>query len=528
MSQSTAEPRPGISWTRLLALAGASGVLHGLALPPHDLGGLAFVALVPLLVGSRLESRTWRAAVAGLVFGAVSVVAVVHWIPEALIAGNGFGFASAALLSLLVFAWFALWFALFPWLVARLDQSVLPSVLSPPLAWVAVETGRDALLPGLAWTLYGHSQHSVLPMLQFAEWAGAPGLSFVLVLLNSLVAEAIVVVLRAGGVRRIVLPLGFAGLLASGMFVVGGRRLSEADADRAARLEASIAVAAVQLAIPQSARWQPESAWPRIDALLELSDAALQAGAQWIVWPETAIERHLDKLDGLEAAVSRVFADRPGRWLIAGAPREVDTASGPEFYNSAALIDASGRIVDVYDKRILYPLSEYVPGWVVAIPGASRVLASQLRWAPYSPGRGGRSRLAAPIPVGVMICVEGIHPTSARDAVRDGAEVLVQLANDAVIPGSAPAAQHFAITRFRAVETRRSLVRASNQGVGAIVAASGRVMSRSEPEHPGIALARVVPDRGSTPFVRGGWMFPWICIGVALLAAVSGRLRRVR
>ncbi len=535
MSQPIPEPQREITLPVLLGLAALSAALHGLALPPADLGGLAFVALVPLLVGMRLETRLLRATTAGLVFGIGTVVAVVHWIPAALVVGNGFAPAAAWLLSLLVFAWYAVWFALFPWLVARLDRSPLPYVLCPPLAWVSIETLRDAVLPGLAWTLYGHSQHSVLPILQFAEWAGVSGLSFALVLLNSLIAEALVVARRGGAARRIAIPLAVASGLGAAMWTVGTFRLAEVDAARAAHLEDSIPVAAVQIAIPQSERWQPDEAWPRIDALLELSGAAARSGAHWIVWPETAIEVHLDKVnkidrtdkrEGLAPAVSHVFADHPDRWLIAGAPREVTTATGSDFYNSAVLIDGNGQIVDLYDKRTLYPLSEYVPGWVIAIPGASRVLASQLRWAPYSRGRDGRSLLAAPVPVGVMICVEGIDPRIARASVRDGAEVLVQLANDAVIPGAAAAAQHFAITRFRAVETRRSLIRASNRGISAILAASGRVLSRTDPGHPGIAFERIVPARGATPFVRGGWLFPWLCVGVVLLSASSGWWRR--
>lgn len=521
MSQSHAEPRREIGLPVLLGLAAASGAGHALALPPHDLGGLAFVALVPLVVGLWREPRPRRAAAAGLVFGLVSVVAAVHWIPTALIEGNGFGPRSAWLLALGVFAWFGIGFAFLPLVSERLVRRGLPDFLSLPLAWVTMETLRDALLPGLSWTLYGHTQHAVLPMLQLAELAGAPGLSFGLVLINALLADAWVAIRQRAGRRRIAIPLLAAVLLGSLAFGLGAIRLIHADRVRAEGLDASIPVAVAQLAVPQSERWQPEQAWPRIDALLALSREAARDGAMWIVWPETAIEIHLDKLDGLASAVTKALGDRPGRFLIAGVPREETAATA--YYNSAVLIDPRGALVDLYDKRILYPISEYVPGWMLALPGASRVLASQLRWAPYSPGREGPSLLAATVPVGVMICVEGARPETGRARVREGAEVLIQLANDAVVPSASAAAQHFAIVRFRAVENRRSLIRASNLGVGAIVAASGRVMGRIDRDQRGFALGRVVPGRGATPYVRVGWLFPWICVGVTGVVASIGR-----
>jgi len=514
----------------VLGLPAASGALHVLALPPFDAGWLAWVALVPWLAGLRLEPQPGRRLVASAVFGLVSVVGVVHWLPRALVVGNGFPPLAAALLSAGVFAWYAAWFAALPLAVAIADRHgwtrPWARACLPALAWGAMEAVRDGLLPAVAWTRLGYSQHATPPVLQLAAWVGPGGLSMIVVFVNGLVGEALV------GHRDVARRArALAGALASVLLVLGAGWLLLGKAERppggAGR---EMDVAAVQIAVPQAERWQPEQAWPRIEALLAWTGRAARAGADLVVWPETAIEVHLDDAPGLSEAVARTLSPHPGAQLLAGVPREVGEGDGePRFYNSAVLLDARGRQRGVYDKLRLYPISEYVPQWLLALPGARWLFASQLRWEPYSPGRPSGDAallLSAPVPIGVLICAEGVTPGPARARARAGATLLVHMANDAVIPGRAAAAQHFAIARFRAVETRRPLVRASNLGVTAVIGSTGRVLARSAATRPGIALAPVRPRAALSPYVQGGWTLPWVALGVLVLFGLVPRRSR--
>lgn len=510
---------------RALALALASAVLHVLVLPPFDRGWVAFVALVPLLVALRLEERTiWRVVVCAA-FGLVSVAGTIHWLPAALIGGNGFGPLSALVVSAGVLGWYTACFALFPLLLTWLDRGGLPRAMTPALAWVAMEAARDAALPALTWTVYGHALHDTLPLLQLAELAGAPGLSFALMLVNGLLADA-----WAGGGRasrgwRQALALAAAAAFVGGLVVVGYARLAAEEALRSEGPRDSFAVGAVQVAVPQADRWLPGTAGPRIEDLLTLSASALGRGAELVVWPETAIEVHLEDAEGLDVAVANVLGRYPGSMLLAGAPREETGAGGPgsrsRYFNSAVLFGDRGGVRAIYDKVSLYPVSEYMPAWLLAMPGADRVFASQLRWLPYTPGRATQPLVDAGVKLGVLICGEGILAGVARARASAGAQVLVHLANDAVIPGSAAAAQHFAVVRVQAVALRRPLVRASNLGVTAVVDASGRVLDRSPSGRPGVAVAWVVPRSQLTPYGCVGWTLPMLCVTATVLGGLT-------
>jgi apolipoprotein N-acyltransferase len=363
-------------------------------------------------------------------------------------------------------------------------------------------------------------------LVQAAEWLGSEGLSLAVVSVDALVAQAVWAALHrrpAASVARPAIAAAGAVMLLAGS---GWMRLREEDRHRASAARQAVSVAAVQLAVPQSERWRPEAAWGRIDALLDETRRAARAGARLVVWPETAIEVHLDEAAALGGAVAEVLADRPDTLILAGAPRAVRTRAGTRYYNSAVLLDTGGGRLGLYDKVLLYPGSEYVPPWVLALPGARRVLASQLRWAPYSPGSVEEPLRADGWTLGVLICAEGVVPEPARRRVRAGATLLVHLANDAVIDAPAAIAQHFAIARLRAVETRRPLVRASNRGVSAVVAASGRVLARAAPERPGVAIASVVPRSDVTWATRTAWLWPWACVTVVLVAGLVPERRR--
>src|SRR5690606_5808393 len=128
--------------------------------------------------------------------------------------------------------------------------------------------------------------------------------------------------------------------------------------------------------------------------------------------------------------------------------------------------------------------------------------------------------------LGALICYEALFPALARARVRDGADVLVNLSNDAWLDSGdgAARAQHFAMSVFRAVETRRPLVRASVGGISGFVTATGEVQDALPPGR-GVLRAAVVPGTTTTPYVR--WGDAWIALGgVALgVGLLVGRRR---
>ena len=189
------------------------------------------------------------------------------------------------------------------------------------------------------------------------------------------------------------------------------------------------------------------------------------------------------------------------------------------FFNSVYLLAANGEPVMVYDKRHLVPFAEYAPlprvpwlGWRFDAPGD------------YTPGVV-PTIFPDPAPFGVLICFEAIYPELARDLVRQGARFLLNLSNDAWFGTSAGLEQHLAMTVFRAVETRRALARATNTGVTALVAPSGRIQARFPIGVRGAWVVQV-PLRDGLPFyARAGDLFAWFTTLGALGALAAGRLR---
>jgi apolipoprotein N-acyltransferase len=203
-----------------------------------------------------------------------------------------------------------------------------------------------------------------------------------------------------------------------------------------------------------------------------LESEALAEGGPFdlIVWPETSYMHALPR--SLPASGAAVRADLDAPLLFGGVRRE-----GERRFNSAMLVDADGIIRSAYDKRFLIPFAEYVPlgdlfpAWAEAAPTLSRFDAGE-RSTVLSLGDW---RIATPI------CYETIRPGYVRELVRSGApHLLVSLTNDGWFGDSPEPRIHLALARFRAIEHRRYLVRATNTGISAIVDPLGRVVAQTE------------------------------------------------
>ena len=195
-----------------------------------------------------------------------------------------------------------------------------------------------------------------------------------------------------------------------------------------------------------------------------------------------------------EDLVGSATGDLGPGYLLVGSPR-VEGATRPRLYNSAVLFGPERRIRGSHDKQRLLPFAEYwpwpldgldLPGVVTTAGGRPQVL------------------VAGDVRLGAMICYEVVFSELAHALARDGAEILVNLSNDAWFGTTGAIEQHFAAAVFRAIETRRPLLRSTNTGITAAIDAAGRVVARLPPEHAGALEVEVLPSRASTWAVRLG------------------------
>jgi apolipoprotein N-acyltransferase len=181
----------------------------------------------------------------------------------------------------------------------------------------------------------------------------------------------------------------------------------------------------------------------------------------------------------------------------------------------------AGTLLATYDKMHLVPFGE-TSTWL--LPAALQRSLGVLD--DYSAGDTATLFDVAGVRAGILICWEGIYASTARALSRAGADLLVNLSNDDWFGGHAATEQHFRATLLRAVETRRFLLRATNSGVTAIVDPRGIVVASAPPGAPAVVTDHVVAVSVTTPYVRGGDVFAWACLVVALGALLVPRLRR--
>jgi apolipoprotein N-acyltransferase len=202
-----------------------------------------------------------------------------------------------------------------------------------------------------------------------------------------------------------------------------------------------------------------------------------------------------------------------------------------EIFNSAMLLDSEGRIVDVYDKTLRMIFSEYVPGGYAfyrltgislydVIPGAGDFQRGAPSMGFDVPLESGTAR------VGVMICYEDIMGSFGRAIHSGGPEMIVNLTNDAWFLDTAEPELHLALSVFRTVEQRTSLIRATNTGISAVIDPTGRIVAQTASHKPAVLLYDVPRMRGAqTPFmVFGNW--PSACALVVLV--ITGLVHRRR
>ena len=273
-----------------------------------------------------------------------------------------------------------------------------------------------------------------------------------------------------------------------------------------------VSVALLQGNIPQSLKFVPgryQSTLATYARLAESTDARL------VVMPETAIPRFLEAVDPEYLERLRRRAAAVDGDVLVGVPMR-DTRG--RYYNAVVSIGASPR--QAYAKDHLVPFGEFIPpgfGWVLTI--------LKIPLSDFSAGGAQQEPLVvAGQRVAVNVCYEDAF---GEEIIRQlpEATLLANVSNVAWFGDSLAPAQHLRISRMRALETGRPMLRATNTGVTAIVDAQGKVLARLPQFTEGVLSGEVQGRTGATPYVLAGNYLPvlisLICIGVGILAARS-------
>jgi apolipoprotein N-acyltransferase len=498
-----------------LATAFGSGLLLALSFPRPDLASVAWFGLVPLFLV--MEQRPLRC---GFAAGVGFFGLVLYWLNIVMTTYGRLHPVLSVVAYLLLIAYLSLFFGVVTWAACRCRERLgLSPILTLPVFWVALEFLRSFLLSGFPWATLGYSQQSHLSLIQSADLFGPYGLSFLLILSNATLA-ATVPLLQQKRWRHLPWPallvtvILFAANLGYGFFRLEGQP------DLRKR---TLQTLLVQGCIDQSVKWDPAYQARTVAIYRNLSLGRGDEGpVDLVVWPESAVPFYFQEGGPLTEAVVQVPL-KTGAYLLLGSPAYEVVNRRERYLNSAFLLSPEGTRLGRSDKVHLVPFGEYVP-FGRFLPFVDKLVVGI---GDFSPGT------VSPLPmngarIGVLVCFEAIFPELARDYVRKGSDLLVNITNDAWFGRSSAPYQHLAMSRFRAVENRIWLVRAANTGISAIVAPSGRIIARS-PLFERLALRGPV-GLGARPtlYTRFGDILPTLFLVVAVWWLIRTRPGRFR
>jgi apolipoprotein N-acyltransferase len=552
-------------WT-CLAFA-ASAVMLTVIQPPFGIWQLAWVALVPfIIVCSPQANLKWLIPVS-------YAISLCYWL------GNLYWIGPVTWAGWLTFCFYtALLWPMLAICVRFCRRKNIPLFWAVPILVVGAERLQGLFLGGFYWRHLSHSQYENTTLIQIADIFGAAGVSFLVAMVNGLIAELIIAargkkILKIGYLfKTAVVCIAIAGTIFYGRWRIGQTEQF---------VEEGPLVAAVQSNVPQSVKRSHAATEEIFNDMVNSSQASAKAGAELIVWPETMVQAVLDEriLCILDSSSIHKMLDKQlrehakatGAYILAGA-----TGGSPEIkdnfdivfadkYNSAFLYQPDGnQAKEHYNKIHLVPFGEVVP-FKDVFPLLHKLL---MKFTPYdydyTLNYGTeytvfemRSRSKKTCRFGAMICYEGTIPSIARKFALDDKPLrgrgnkkvdwLVNISNDGwfvafedgKVSASTELSQHTAICAFRAVENRLAILRSVNTGISCLIDTAGRIKSGfsagnlpiNAMERTGMAgwFADKVPiDKRVTVFSRCGQWLDLSCAVCFILLLIGLFWERIR
>jgi apolipoprotein N-acyltransferase len=489
----------------LLAFLG--GLLIAFSFPRFDLGFLSWFGLVPLLIMSRFFSPK-QAFFAGWIGGGVSYLLTVYWLAPVMSHYGKLPQIVGILIMLVLASYLAAYWAFFSLLFSFISRRVGDKVFFvAPFIWVGFEYLRNYIVTGFPWILLAHSQYRFLSLIQISDIFGAYGVSFILVLVNSVLAFSLLKRFRG---RGSLMALVLVALLVIIVLVYGEIRLKTVFPSGE-----KLKVALVQGDAEQDKLLTGAHVEELARVHLSLTDRAARLGAELIIWPESNIP--------LNFTASTVFnrfmreqAESHGVFLLFGSVDEQVEDGMIRYYNSAFLLNPSGEMVGKYDKVHLVPFGEYVPQKRLFF-FAGKLTAGI---SDFSPGKSLILLKVKEHRFGVPICFEIIFPNLVRSFVQEGAEFIATITNDAWFGRTSAPYQHFVTAVFRAVECRRFVVRAANTGISGIIDPYGRIVEQTPIFEEALVVGDIAPLTYATIYVRWGDILPLVSLFVVSLVFI--------
>ena len=462
-----------------------AGGLLPLSFAPFHFYPLAVVSLA-LLFFTWTSVSAKQAAGLGFVFGLGFFGVGVSWVYVAI---HDFGQANifiAGTLTALFVGFLSLYLSALGWAIKKLSPGDLTSqdyLLLLPVTWLVFEWFKGWFLTGFPWLELGIGQLDG-PLRGYTPVISALGVS----LLTAISAGLLVVAIQ----KKVLWPV----LLLLAIWL-GGQTLTSQQWTQP--VDEPIKVTIIQGNVPQAIKWDRD----QLFKTLALYQARTEENwdSDLIIWPENAVtvfyhqakEFFLDPLNKL--------ATENNTEILLGLPvlnQELDM-----YYNSMMLLGSNEAF---YSKRHLVPFGEYIPfEWLRGL-----ITFFQLPMSNFSSGTGpGEIINIAGQPVGISICYEDVFSTEILESLPK-ASLLINASNNAWYGDSFAPPQHLQISQNRALEMGRPILRATTNGVSALIDFKGKLVEKAPQFEEAVLTVNAQPRVGSTPYVSYGRWPLWL------------------
>ncbi len=490
-------------------LAAISGLISGIAVL-YVVFPLAWICLVPLfivIIREDAKVNFWAGGLFGMTASFVTFIPLISSISSFTGGGSGFG-----LVVLLIAATvYALLYGITIFVVQRILGLVKGSPVFKGLAlasaWTLVEYLLNIPLNGMPW-FGGHLGNGLTGnyyAIQTAEFFGDHGLTFILVLVNYLIAVAISPLQW----KKFILPIIFFGAWMGIGSLIGLRfeHVSEPS-------QKPFRLAILSENVPPELKWNDKRGNAFVNQFLGLNKTAVSMNPDMILWSESAIPWTYRDDDDFVREIRKV-SDPMNITQLLGINTYFDNN---QVYNSLYCLAPDTNLIERYDKSLALDIIEKsIAG--IHLPFFNEngtMMVEGENPAPLNTPYG---------KAGVMICSESFVWTTAAKMAEKGAEFFVHPSNDGWYRKTAIVRQHFYVARLRAVETRKDLALNSNLGISGLIKASGEISKSRRDSLPFVDIVVVTPNNYRTFYTNHPSVWIYIIVFCLLCSLGPGNLR---
>jgi apolipoprotein N-acyltransferase len=485
----------------------------------------AWISLIPWVIALYYSKNLKNALIKSFLVGFISCIGIMYWlIPMFSVAG--FNIILGSFLFFLMAFYMSLYFVGIGFAIFKYKNYFHKFYFPIFIAglWVVIELIKNYFFTGFPWMLLGYSQWNNRLVIQIAEYTGIYGVSFLIVLCNMVLASLIISVVgqtfrfafffrkakalpyiveekaRLKPYHTLILQLIFLLILISSVLFFGYKKIQNIENNKNNNEKFSICV--LQGNIDQYKKFDfeyKEFIKSRYEYLVNSSTKNMDL----YIWPETSYPGLYPNDTLLYSWLRNVVINSNSKHLVGMFVKDEG-----KFYNTILFVDEKAKELDRYYKVHLVPFGEVFPYKNVI----EKIIPSVRDLGDVTSGVKQNNFKFKNNYLGLTICFEVLFPNEVRNIVKSGANVLINVSNDAWYLDTSAPWELLVFNVFRAVENRREIVRSANTGISAFIDQTGKIKKMLGVFETGILVDKAEFNNNLTFYTKYGDIFAYICI----------------